>query len=145
MRFRTFSKINQKQELININNKNHEKVSTSNRHPLHSFDGVLFVRNVHLFDTDFVGIYFCETIASDVIFLYLCFPMSSEEIIEAVGQFGHIVTKINGWYYNGYGTITEHDKNSLWFTDNHDQPFIVKISETTFKPQQFRNYAKGKN
>ena len=70
--------------------------------------------------------------------------MSSDEIMTAVGQFGHIVTKIKGWYYDGYGTIQEYDKKYLLFTDNHDHEYIVSISETQFKPQQFRNYAKSK-
>jgi len=105
---------------------------------------VLFSRFLPLRSADFICICTGKVVASDVI-LYLCIPMSSEEIIEAVGQFGHIVTTIKGNYYNGYGTIREYDKKYLLFTDNHDHSFIVSISETTFKPQQFRNYAKGKN
>jgi hypothetical protein len=74
--------------------------------------------------------------------------MSTEEASAAIGQFGHIVTRTrsnrnpDGNHYDGYGTIRDFDKRHLEFTDNYDRIFIVRISDTTFKPMKFKDKSK---
>lgn len=60
-----------------------------------------------------------------------------------VGQFYHIVTRIKGNYYNGYGTVVSIDGDSFNFRDNNRHTYRgIKFSETVFTPETFKDNGK---